>query len=189
MKERNLQRAISILESAKELHPSLADMCIHAGYAEPGYDDCAVVVGNWNGRYASRLGNIFEKLGLEIEWSDEWGECEDCYKIVRTEPSGFYWTPAYFLGESGTFVCKSCFNGSMSSILFKEACDHKEVYIPWELEEEDFVCVAGTRVPEGVEEVYQLLDDLGIRYYFTQRSGEVYLIWADADEWASVETD
>lgn len=96
-----------------------------SGYAEPGYTDpeCGVVaVGNWNtitrynketGKHdvldntAERLAKVLDKLGVELEWSDEWSECHECYRIVRTSPDSYGWTPSYYVGD-GFLVCLDC---------------------------------------------------------------------------------
>lgn len=93
------------------------------GYAEPGYTDpeCGLIAtGNWNeitswtdgerkliSKLPERLGRLFEKMGIETEWSDEWATCSDCGKLVRTEPDGYSWKPSYTLGE-GDLLCNEC---------------------------------------------------------------------------------
>lgn len=102
-------------------------------YAEPGYTEpeCGLIAfGNWNGvdypvdgppqQYhwrttaedngVKRLGDLFERLGVSIEWSDEWSTCGDCGKAVRTSPDSYGWTPAYNekLLNSGGFYCLEC---------------------------------------------------------------------------------
>ncbi len=80
---------------------------------EPGYQDGLRFFGNWNtcharqadGYYRSpnhagelpddktmeRLGNILEKMGYTLEWSDEWSSCDGCGKFIRTEPDCYGW--------------------------------------------------------------------------------------------------
>jgi len=93
------------------------------GYAEPGYTDpeCGLIAtGNWNeiteykdgqrsviSDLPARLGRLFEKMGIETEWSDEWASCSDCGKLVRTEPDSYSWKPSYTLGE-GELLCHEC---------------------------------------------------------------------------------
>ena len=129
-------RAIRILEAAKndaqsraknstdrQVRNVLEDIQLHNGYAEPGYSDpeCGIVAtGNWNeitkwvnnerhviSDVPARIGRLFEKLGIEIEWSDEWANCTNCGKVVRTEPDSYSWKPAYTLGE-GELWCHEC---------------------------------------------------------------------------------
>lgn len=91
------------------------------GYAEPGYTDKGkgVLVANWNEE--ERAGEIAEKLGYETEWSDEWTSCSDCNRLVRTQPSMYFWLPAYVtLGRSGTEdICKKCFEADWESYLLE----------------------------------------------------------------------
>lgn len=93
------------------------------GYAEPGYTDpdCGIIAtGNWNNitnwrdgqlwtvsNVPGRILKLFEKLGIECEWSDEWCYCTNCEKLVRTEPDSYSWKPSYTMGE-GELWCKEC---------------------------------------------------------------------------------
>ena len=130
--ERYLRLIGSFIERASEskggyqwqVRSMLQDMQLHYnGYGEPGYNDPEsgiVATGNWNDitnyvdgvRFTlsdipSRIGNLFEKLGIPIEWSDEWTSCSHCGKLVRTEPDSMSWRPAYTMGE-GEIWCKEC---------------------------------------------------------------------------------
>lgn len=94
------------------------------GYAEPGHTDPEsgiIATGNWNdvtvysqvhGRTVvsdlpSRISALFEKMGVEIEWSDEWSECADCNKLVRTSPDSYGWQQSYKLDDDG-LICHEC---------------------------------------------------------------------------------
>jgi len=102
----------------------LQDIELHYnGYAEPGYTDpdCGLIAtGNWNeiteykdgqrsviSDLPERLGRLFEKMGIETEWSDEWASCSDCGKLVRTQHDSYSWKPSYTLGE-GELLCHEC---------------------------------------------------------------------------------
>ena len=54
-----------------------------------------------------RLQRVLEKLGVEVEWEDEWGQCDDCGKLVRTEPDSYGWEPWYRI-VGGAYVCLGC---------------------------------------------------------------------------------
>jgi len=94
------------------------------GYAEPGYSDPEsgiIATGNWNditkydqvhGRKVisnlpSRLFDLFEKLGVEGEWSDEWSECSQCNKLVRTSPDSYPWQQSFICDDNG-LTCHEC---------------------------------------------------------------------------------
>ncbi|VVB55201.1 Uncharacterised protein [uncultured archaeon] len=93
------------------------------GYAEPGYTDpqCGIIAtGNWNAitkwegathttlsKTPEIVGRLFDKLGIETEWLDEWCSCSDCGKLVRTSPDSMSWTPSYTLGD-GELICCEC---------------------------------------------------------------------------------
>jgi hypothetical protein len=94
------------------------------GYAEPGYQTPANGAGvyraNWNGLSEwdgrerksiddtmPRLSAILEHIGAGIEWGDEWSDCYQCGKLVRTSPDSYGWQPSYIRTEDGE-VCHEC---------------------------------------------------------------------------------
>ncbi len=94
-----------------------AHFVLYPGYAEPGYDG-EVALGDWNplshGKVIPkehltmpRVGAILEKLGVELEWEDEWTACGECGKLVRTSPDSYGWTRSYWESEEGA-VCQDC---------------------------------------------------------------------------------
>jgi hypothetical protein len=106
-----LRRAFRVLEIAGldngeiELHTE--------GYAEPGYTDPEsgiIATGNWNDPPTpERVTRIFEKLGIEIEWGDEWAACDECHKLFRTQPDSYMWRRSYWLDEmDGDIRCREC---------------------------------------------------------------------------------
>jgi hypothetical protein len=126
------QRAEAALEAAKrrckndEAQSRLEDVQLHCkGYAEPGYTDPAsgvIALGNWNDiskwnekkqsfdhvdSTLPRLADNFEKLGVELDWSDEWKACDECFKLVRTSPDSYGWQRHYWESENG-IVCADC---------------------------------------------------------------------------------
>lgn len=94
------------------------------GYAEPGYDvgEAGIVAtGNWNevtgynhttrqvetiSDLPNRILNLFEKMGIECEWSDEWATCS-CGKLIRTQPDSYGWTRSYSVYD-GEYACIEC---------------------------------------------------------------------------------
>lgn len=85
------------------------------GYAEPGYNDPEsglITTGNWNpsgkDNTMPRIGAILEKLGVELEWEDEWCECSECGKLVRTQPDSYSWTRSYWLHDGIGLYCQDC---------------------------------------------------------------------------------
>ncbi len=108
----------------------LEEIHIHdCGYAETGYNPVQnlIVTGNWNEptsyhqgqsfaslgpKYSNlfeRLGKIFEKLGFDTEWSDEWTTCEDCSRLFRTQPDSFNWKPSGRMDlDKGICKCNDC---------------------------------------------------------------------------------
>lgn len=123
-------KAASIIETAlenctnREAKYRLEEMSVHAaGYSEPGYDsDKVIATGNWNDvrkwnadtrqfdvidDTPSKVGEQLEKLGCELEWGDEWANCSNCGKLVRTSGNSYGWTPSYAILQSD-YVCKHC---------------------------------------------------------------------------------
>jgi len=94
-------------------------------YAEPGYTEpeCGVIaLGDWNNVTAynresgewetvdntvSRLADIFEKMGIELEWSESWRKCDMCLGIVRIHADSYCWMPSYHCDDE-EFVCVDC---------------------------------------------------------------------------------
>lgn len=103
------------------------------GYAEPGYDDPKsgiIAFGNWNNvtRYdgqefqvidsvPGRIATLLEKLGVELDWSDEWCICDGCQKTVRTQANSYRWRPSYADDGSGTVLCHDCIKADPSDYL------------------------------------------------------------------------
>ena len=89
------------------------------GYAELGYSDpaCGVIAtANWNTfrvdahnecGLIKRIGEAFDKLGIECEWSDEWCACGDCGKLFRTSGDSYHWKPSFVLYD-GEVACHEC---------------------------------------------------------------------------------
>ena len=119
--KRALGRAERAIEAAKSAAKGTTqawaaeDVRLVVGYAEPGYggDDALVAFANWNGRNCDRgdvmprLAKVLEKLGFECQWSDEWTECAECYRAIRTSPDCYSWKRSYVETDDGC-VCEEC---------------------------------------------------------------------------------
>lgn len=146
-------------------------MDVISGYAEPGYgslmDDDVVVLGNWNAKrwvregdeplteaenLGPRLAEKLEEAGAEIEWYDEWGQCGECYKAVRTQANSYSWTPSYadFDGER---FCATCMRSRIEDFV-DEYYDDSNKAITWaghaELE-----AIGFTRYAPGDPQTYE----------------------------------
>lgn len=95
-------------------------------YAEPGYTDGMIAIGNWDGvsQYDGKirchfelddapelLGKMLEALGFELEWSDEWMRCDECSGLLRHQPDSYHWRPAYHEVD-GSILCEYCYEES-----------------------------------------------------------------------------
>jgi hypothetical protein len=122
------QRGYKVIEIARRMAEKanknvymVDDIGLYEGYAEPGYGDGLVALGNWNswGSYPApkdrrhianlprRVGDILNKLGFTLDWNDEYCECSRCYRPVRTQPDSYRWERSYFELD-GEIVCISC---------------------------------------------------------------------------------
>ena len=104
------------------------------GYGEPGYSDpdCGLIAtGNWNdvtvydkqtqsrkvvSDLPQRISDLFEKIGIPCEWLDEWSECGNCGKLIRTEADSYCWLPSYKLYD-GDISCEECLKADPESYL------------------------------------------------------------------------
>lgn len=120
-----IRKARRILDAAMntksdQIFYRLEEVQLHtSGYAEPGYDDPdsgLIATGNWNPTWRGlepddqtmpRVARLLEKLGIELEWCDEWTFCTKCHKLVRTEANSYDWTPSYYELD-GEIVCEEC---------------------------------------------------------------------------------
>jgi len=127
-----LRRAHLILEIAQRMakddwriRNQIEEIQIHTEYGEPGYssETGVIATGNWNevdeydpqlqmrvpiSNLPKRIGEIFERMGIECEWSDEWSSCEDCGALVRTSGDSYCWQPSYAIIDECTFLCHKC---------------------------------------------------------------------------------
>lgn len=148
----------------------VADIRLTVGYAEPGYGctDSIIAFGNWNpsdstdadgdrvsgfdlpddhiNALPKKLGELLEKAGVECEWSDEWAECGDCGKAVRTQGDSYCWTPSYVYSD-GEITCGDCVLEDPSSYLESLEGD-KNTAITLSVDPEQY---GYTQLPESYE--------------------------------------
>jgi hypothetical protein len=101
-------------------------------YADGREAPKGIVAANWNDadyydqatktrvtypeRIESRLCAVFEKLGVEIEWSDQVSSCGDCGKCIQTSPDSYGWRPAFVVTD-GDIFCSECAEDDAESLL------------------------------------------------------------------------
>lgn len=209
-------RVERILEIAQRAAPSqqgrsaLESIRTCAGYAEPGYDEpeCGVIAfGNWNkiteykdGKstviddYPRRVGDLFEKLGVECEWSDEWDMCTDCDKAVRTHGNSFFWRPAY--GHiSGDLVCQECILKDPAEFLEERENEEKGITFDIDLEKAGYKLLLDSLEngfhpgqDASAELIAKNLKKLDVtRFLFKLDANSqfysTFSVWVHADEW------
>jgi hypothetical protein len=123
-------RALKLIRAATNAAKTRDGKCrceeIHlcTDYAEPGYtsrEEC-IAFGNWNtitkwtdgkseviDNTPKRLGDALERLGVDLEWSDEWAFCSSCGKAVRTQADSYSWKRSY-TEDDGDITCEDCIN-------------------------------------------------------------------------------
>lgn len=98
------------------------------GYAEPDYGDKPVVLGDWNDRRdregkvtdntMPRLAVLFEKLGYEFEWEDEWVVCPECFRAARTRGDSYSWRQYYWMNPVNCeLLCGDCIKNDPTEYL------------------------------------------------------------------------
>lgn len=111
------------------------------------------VTGNWNDRTwrdrigrehvdktPSRLFDALERIGVNGEWLDEHDRCDDCQRLIRTEPDSYGWTPQYVVfDESGMYgdysagdtVCADCLRDNADSVIADWYANRTDRAITW----------------------------------------------------------
>jgi len=139
-----IKRAQRILEIAMNMAMPLGyavqnrieEIVLHSeGYSEPGYssDSGLVATGNWNvmmkwdntaqvsttlTNLPERIGELFDRMGIDCEWCDEWIACEDCGGLVRIEPDSYGWTRSFYVDEENcSYQCINCLKKDPESYL------------------------------------------------------------------------
>jgi hypothetical protein len=126
--QRRFRNAARLIEGAvkwastRQGRNALDDVQIYSGYANDPGNDVVIATGNWNkiDRYDSatqtrvdidavmcRVSRALEKMGVEIEWSDEHCSCGECGRLIRTSPDSYGWKAEYVLGD-GDITCENC---------------------------------------------------------------------------------
>lgn len=105
----------------RDANSEIEDMGFAREYAERGYTQPkkGILFANWN-RLPEELGDILERMGYEIEWSDEWTTCEGCNRAIRTSPDNHGWKQAYVIYDNCEIFCIDC---------VKEDLDEYEDYL------------------------------------------------------------
>lgn len=95
---------------------------VHAHYSEPGYtapDTNMIAVCDWNpesfskdaskaDRTMSRISDTLERLGVDMEWEDEWLACDKCDGLVRCQPDSYGWSRSYMFDDCDDCICATC---------------------------------------------------------------------------------
>ena len=129
----NIKRAQRVLDIAMRMAKQISsavtfrieEVQLHYNGYAGDCDEKLIATGNWNdvdgSTLPSRIQDLFEAMGIETEWSDEWTECSECYGLIRTEPDSYHWVPEYTYIDG--YVCHACLKkdpeGYLSSL---ESC-------------------------------------------------------------------
>lgn len=53
--------------------------------------------------------SVLDELNIDYGFSDEWSACDNCGKLIRTEPNSYSWVPDFFVdNEKGEIICGDC---------------------------------------------------------------------------------
>jgi hypothetical protein len=128
-----VQKCFDLIEqvfrrSSARVQSRISEIELHThGYAEPGYknpESNIIATGNWNSvhdwdkqsqksinedKTVCELGGMLEELGAELEWGDEWRECDVCNGLLRTTQDSYGWKHYYWdeFGD-GNMICAGC---------------------------------------------------------------------------------
>ena len=69
--------------------------------------------------------DIFEKMGIECEWIDEWDSCFECARLVRTVGDCWTWQPSFKFVESDGALCHICIKEDVKAYLAELEGDFK----------------------------------------------------------------
>lgn len=79
-------------------------------YAEPGYSlshgEKGILAADWN-YFPRDVDKLLERAGFEVEWSDEWTDCSECGKAIRTSPDSYDFQK-YWVWQEDECVCLNC---------------------------------------------------------------------------------
>lgn len=126
---------------------TVTDVCVGYAEPGYGSDEAVIVFGDWNDKrpafgwnvkdqsgdrfprtsvppvtkadtMPSRLARVLEAAGAQVEWSDEWVRCGDCYRAFRTQPDSYSWTMYGAYSEDGCdYYCADCLKKDPESML------------------------------------------------------------------------
>lgn len=118
IKHARIERLLNIAQ-AKGLEINFVDSYCDKDYPDTPY---GLALANWNNKTRwieatknteilddtpERIAKLLEKLGVGIDWSDEYDICNYCNNAVRITHDSYSWQPQYILTEDG-FVCNDC---------------------------------------------------------------------------------
>ncbi len=128
---------------------NLEDMMVYSEYSEPGYstDKDYIILGDWNAEnfdaenvdFLAILDELEEIA--ELEWSDEWLDCQECGKLVRVNPNSYGWTPYYYIFAC-ELVCWNCIKDTPEDYLSEHINNpERAVTANLDLEKYGFTCL------------------------------------------------
>jgi hypothetical protein len=112
--------ARGLAADCRELRSLVEEVQWYEGYADGRDAPNGVVSANWNkitrwdgntrvvvSDAMRRLGDLFERMGVQLEWSDSVSACGGCNKCIQTQPDSMSWSPD-FMVRDGEILCASC---------------------------------------------------------------------------------
>ena len=173
----------------------------YEGFAEsePDTAENGLMVGDWNDvdgderKIMSRLVEIFEKAGLEVDWCDGISMCGGCCKAVRSEPDSYSWTSGFIVGDGG-ITCAACmadgWPGKLESLCHSRGSLSLSPFVvdPSQYGYRPVVELScGWDGPHDTERCKRELDacGVGLGYFFqitdSRQFGGSYVVWVERD--------
>jgi len=180
----------------------------YEGYANEGADGL-IVAGNWNtidtynceterrepipgGDVMVRLGEILERAGCEIVWSDMVTGCDDCGRCIETEPDSYHWRPEFVHGD-GEIYCLACMDGNWQEELDGLAKSNGVTSVAdLDPSEYGYTAVRELRFGwDGWHKPERLVEQMRGRDYFLQAThsrqfGSTCILWVPDDDVANL---
>lgn len=185
------------------------------GYAEPGYDGDVIALADWNHETMwsedekrhvvvdstiDRVQKLFERMGIEIEWSDQWMTCDGCNKLLRHCADSYGWLPAYTVDDDNETLCIECTDAEehFARLENKPNKMHTMRYhfdpkdYGYQRLEQDYERGMHPGQDADPRNIAKLLRQQGIQRFLFQNDDTrqfdfTFSVWVHADEWSKLD--
>ena len=85
----------------------------------------------------ARIAEVAEHVGYDVEWADEWANCDGCSRAVRTSPSSYSWEAHFRIVNECELLCMDCLLEDPEEYLTSLEGNHR-TYAPSDLDLSSF---------------------------------------------------